>query len=392
MRSWLAKFVLGFGTISRLLPAAPEPVAKPAIALIDPNDAEQWQAWTKAVGWQLIVPRIPAKAAMDPRVQAVEAAVNEAIQAGSADASRIYLAGRGETSAAVFYAISRLPDLWAGAAALGGSPQPAIDSSRLYAANFSHVPVLWVSPDAQDQALATKLKDAGLNLEWRNAQSFSVHSLFEILAGYTRPDNPARIDCETNSPSFAHCYWVRMTKFDAGERNEVLPSSHIQPETIPALDLGGFGYRPDDAGPGVAVSFLPEKYSGPLKMGDRLVALDGRPIADAREFHDLLAAAKQERPATVMVQRGKERVRLETAITMPKPTAPVTARVQAEFDSMTKEIRIVSRAVTEMRVTIPAPWTPLLLRWNGVPVTVVDVPGCRLLRIDQELETAAPCP
>ena len=78
-----------------------------------------------------------------------------------------------------------------------------------------------------------------------------------------------------------------MTKFDASERNDVLASTRIAGGAGAALDLGGFGFKTDEPGPGVLVTSLPEKYTGPLKMGDRLVALDGKPIENARAVSGL---------------------------------------------------------------------------------------------------------
>ncbi len=60
-----------------------------------------------------------------------------------------------------------------------------------------------------------------------------------------------------------------MTKFDAAERNDVLDSTRIGGGNGAALDLGAFGFKVDEPGPGVLVTSLPEKYPGPLKMGDR---------------------------------------------------------------------------------------------------------------------------
>ena len=144
------------------------------------------------------------------------------------------------------------------------------------------------SANAGDQALAEKLKSAGLNLEWRLAKGVTNGDVFEWLAGHQRDEFPAAIDCETNSPTFARCYWIRMAKFDASERNDVLPSTRLAGGSGAALDLGAFSYSATDAGPGVLVSHLPEKYSGPLKMGDRIVALDGKPIQDARQFAETM--------------------------------------------------------------------------------------------------------
>jgi hypothetical protein len=183
-----------------------------------------------------------------------------------------------------------------------------------------------------------------------------------------------------------------MTRFDAAERNDVLPSSRLQATSIAALDLGGFGYKADDPGPGVLVSTLPEKYSGPLKVGDRIVALDGREIADARRYADLMAQTKDERSAVVLVQRGKDRLRIETSIVLPKRAPVVTARVRAKYLPEDHEIQIVSRAVTQMRVTVPRQWVPAVLNWNGVPLERLESPGCRLLTIEKALQNAAVCP
>ena len=394
MRNWLRKFALVCGTISLLsgqaLPEAP-PKA-PVIALLDSSDSAQWQSWTKELGWHVIAPAVDAGAAIDVRIQALEKSVLAAIQSGSADASRIYLASRGGGSAAVFYTISRVPDLWAAAVALGGSPQPAIDSDRLYAANFTNVPLLWAGSDPNDRMVAESLQMAGLVLDFRPGAGLTAGAVLEWLGKHTRTAYPPNIDCETNSPSFASCYWIHMTKFDPGERNDVLASTRIQPALTAALDLGGFGFKKDDPARGVLISYLPEKYTGPLKMGDRIVALDGREIPDARRYVEMMAQINEERPAVATVERGKERIRLETRILIPKRNAAVTARVQAKYLSEEHQVQIISRTVSEMRVDIPAMWAPAILNWNGVPLENVETAGCRLLTIEKEIQRSGPCP
>jgi dienelactone hydrolase len=360
--------------------------------LIDAADRPQVESWAGRNGWRVIAPLAAATGNIDTRVQDLQAAVLEATKNGSVDPARIYMMGRAGSAAAVFYAVSRVPDLWAAAVALGGSPQPAIDSDRLFTANFTNVPVLWLSAGPQDQALASKLKAGGMNLEWRGGEAFEVESVLGWLAGHTRAEYPGAIDCETNSPTFARCYWIRMTRFDAAERNDVLPSSRLQAASSAALDLGGFGYKPDDPGPGILVSSLPEKYSGLLKIGDRIVALDGKDIADARRYADLMAQIKDERAAVVLVQRGKDRMRIETRIVLPKRAPVITARVLAKYLPEDHEVQIVSRAVTEMRVTVPRQWVPAVLNWNGVPLEKLESPGCRLLTIEKALQSAAACP
>jgi dienelactone hydrolase len=367
------------------------PAKSPAIVLVDGTDAAQWQTWTKDLGWQVIAPAAEAvNSNPDARVQALASAVEAAIRNAGVDPERVYLAGRGGAAAVVFYAISRVPDLWAAGIALGGSPKPAVDTNRLFAANFTDAPVLWIG-ETGGQALAEKLKSAGLNLEWRLANGIANADVFEWLARHRRDEFPASIDCETNSPTFARCYWIRMTRFDASERNDVLPSTRVAGGSGAALDLGSFGYDVTDPGPGVLVSHLPEKYSGPLKMGDRILALDGKPIQDARQYTEIMERIVEEKPVVAMVERGKERIRVETRIVLPKRDSAVTARVQAQYSPAEKEIQIISRTVTEMRVTVPPAWTPARLYWNGLSLEDLKTPGCYALTVEKELLRASPC-
>jgi predicted esterase len=394
-KNWSRRSVLACGIISLLAcgSAAAQPAAKktPAIALVDGADAAQWRNWSGERGWQVIAPAGPANPSIDLRVQALASAVEDAIRNSGADPARVYLAGRGDAAAAVFYAISRVPDLWAAGVALGGSPKPAIDTQRVFAANFTNVPVLWIG-GADDQALADKLKAAGLNLEWRPAASGpSAAAVFEWLAGHQRDEFPVSIDCETNSPAFARCYWIQMSRFDANERNDVLPPTRVPGGSGAALDLGSFSYQTGDPGPGVLVSSLGEKYSGPLKVGDRIVALDGKEISNARQFAETMDKAAEEKPVVVMVQRGKQHVRVETRIVLPRRDAGVTARVEAQYLPADNEIQIVSRMVRVMRVTVPPHWLPATLYWNGLSLENLKEPGCWVLALEKELLHATKC-
>jgi predicted esterase len=217
-RNWSRRFARVCGTISFLacgaLAAQVAPTGKPpAIALLDPGDAAQWQTWAKALGWRVIVPATSANQGIDGRVQAAAAAVQEAIRSSAVDPGRVFLAGRGGEAAAVFYGAARLPDQWAAALAIGGSPQPAIDSNRIFTANLKNTPILWVGT-AADQATADKLRAAGINLEFRVATGQAIGGVFEWLASHPRDEFPISIDCETDSPSFGRCYWLQVTRFD----------------------------------------------------------------------------------------------------------------------------------------------------------------------------------
>jgi hypothetical protein len=396
MKSWLRVLVaLTIEGFAALVPgAAQQPAAKtPAIALLDSADAAQWQSWTKDAGWQLITPAagLAANAAIDVRVQALDAAVQEGIRTSGVDAARVYLVGRGAAAAYVFYAASRLPDVWAAAFALGGSPQQAIDSGRIYMANFTNTPILWAGAEG-DQALAAKWKAAGLNLEWRSASGLTIAGMLRWLSAHEREEFPAEIDCETNSMAFGRCYWARMAKFDAAERNDVLPTTVIRPGSGATLDLGDFSYKADDPGPGVLVSALGSHYDGPLKTSDRILELDGKTIENARQYEQTMRDASEQKNVVVLVQRGAERKRIETRILFQARPPVVTARVQAKYLPAENEIHIVTRTVTELRLTVPPQWVPVTLFWDGLPLQEVQTPGCLALTIQNELLHAEKCP
>jgi hypothetical protein len=342
------------------------------------------------LGWKVIAP-VAGPGDIDARVQALDAAVRDAIRDAGVDPGRIYLAGRGAGAGAVFYAISRVPDLWAAALALGGSPEAAVTTGRVFAVNFTGVPVLWIGPGSADPEMAGKLKKAGVNLEWRASAGLTNAAIFEWLAGHQRDEFPAAIDCETNSPAFGRCYWIQMTGFDPGERNDVLPPTRVSPGSGASLDLGVFGFKPDDPGPGLLVSFLGEKYNGPLKMGDRILELDGRPIENPKQYAETMNRHVENRRVTVMVERGGQRIRIETTIVVPRRDPAVTARVQARFDAASRVIEIVSRVVTGMRVTVPPHWVPGGLNWNGLAIEAIEKPGCIQLKIEKELLHASAC-
>ena len=242
------------------------------------------------------------------------------------------------------------------AIAIEGSPQPAIDTDRIFAANFTNVPVLWISAAAADQEFAGRLKGAGLNIEWRSAAGLADTADFRVAgeaparrvsAGDRLRDELSDLCALLLDPD----HEVRCRRAQRRTR-----STRLAPAPVPSLDLGGFGYKLSEPGPGVLITFLPEKYSGPLKMGDRIVALDGRPIADAKAYLELMAKYTEEKPAVVTVQRGKDRNRVETRVMMPRRDATVTARVQGQYVPADREIQIVSRTIKEMRVTVPPQW------------------------------------
>ena len=367
--------------------------AKPALLVLLGGEAKIWQAACQERGWRFLEP--PSDTAgkdADQRVKALAEAVEDAVKRSDADPDRVYLAAQGGAVATLFYVASRVPDLWAAAVAAGGSPRAAIDSNRIYAANTTNLPVLWLFSKKDEEPLGRKLHEAGFNLEWRELTVARPSEIFEWLATHQRDPFPVTADCETGSTLFTRCYWAEVTRFDPAESNDVLDSTRVQPLGSGAvLALGPFGYDPADPGPGVLVTSLPEKYAGPLKLHDRIVEMGGKELKNAAEFAQILYHTFDEKPVVVMVERGKEHLRLETRIQVAPRAEPVTARVRAQYLPGLQEVEVVSRAITQMKITLPASWLPARVTWNGTEVAHPTAAGCWLLDEQKELLSARPC-
>jgi len=373
-------------------PGAAQPAKSPLLVLMG-GDAQTWQAWCQQRGWQFLEPWSQiADKSIDERIKTLAAKVADAVQRLPVDDTRIYLAGQGEAASALFYAAVRIPDLWAAAVAAGGSPRAAIDSNRLFAANTTNLPMLWLSAYKDEEPLGQKLKSGGFNLEWREEPAAKPAEIFDWLAKHQRNPYPATADCETGSPLFSRCYWIEMTRFDPAERNDVLDSTRVQPIGSGAwLAIGPFGFDAAAPGPGLEVTRLPDKYEGPLKLHDRIVSLAGKELKDGAEYAQILYQTFDEKPIVVMVARGKEHIRLETRIVLPHREETVTARVRASYLPDLGEVEVISRTVTQMTLTLPAAWLPAKISWNGTEVAKADAAGCWLLDEQKELLTAKRC-
>ena len=69
----------------------------------------------------------------------------------------------------------------------------------------------------------------------------------------------------------------------------------------------------------------------------------------------------------------------------------ISARVKAEYLPDYHQIVLISRAITEMRIAIPAEWLPADLLWNGLTLENVKAAGCYTLKLEKELLHAGPC-
>ncbi|MGC8794554.1 MAG: hypothetical protein ACP5U2_14305 [Bryobacteraceae bacterium] len=371
-------------------PGAPLVVVLPGSQDAVRETFERWRAVTATLGWGVLVPGIAAAPA-DAAVLALEALLDAFVQQVKPDRQRVYLAGEGAGGSAVFYVVSRRPDLWAAAAALGGNPRPAIETNRLFAANTSLVTVLWVPRpgDALAGPMRARLREAGYNLLEPPRTEMSVAELLQWLGRHRQEEFPYKIDCETGHPAFARCYWAEISRLDFSQRNDALAVSRVPPGSGAYVALGGFGFDPSAPGPGVLVGWLPENYKGPLRMGDRIVAVGGHEIADGRAYVEFMERQADERATAVTLLRDGRLMRVETRIVLPRREEVLTARVRAEYLPETRELLVVSRGVAALRLRLPVSWIPARINWNGTEAGTVERAGC------WELEQGSPprpCP
>lgn len=361
-------------------PAAPALVVLPSSPDTRQQEWTQWRQLIAPMKWTLLMPLFPFDS--DAGVLNLERFTLDARRRFSLLQAPFYLLGAGPSTPAVFYAAARAPDLWAAALAISGSPKAAVDSDRLFAANTSNLPVGWAVTENDQQAAASfsqKLMAAGFNLKL--LENPTVDQALRFLAAGRHNPFPEAIDCETGTPALARCYWIRMTEFDPQLRNDALGSSRVAPELQASLDLGGFGYQLSAPGPGVLVEWLPPNYKGPLRLQDRIVALSGTPLADARHYVELMRQVREEKPVAVMIQRGNERLRLTTRYQLPARREVLTARVKAHYAAEAKEIVIISRSVAALEITVPPQWVPAAINWNGSAVAAPENPGCYLVSL-----------
>src|SRR5579883_3275451 len=97
-RSWRRRFLLACAIISLLAGSAV--ASTPALVVVATEDVRRWQSLAQDAGWRLLVAEPAAN--RDARVQALAAAVEKAVR-GGADPERIYFAGSGPGTAALFY-------------------------------------------------------------------------------------------------------------------------------------------------------------------------------------------------------------------------------------------------------------------------------------------------
>jgi hypothetical protein len=274
-----------FVTVLAALLQAQAASPQPLLIVLGPQPGP-WMEQAASRGWTAAVP--PASIFQNDFVRGVEA---EVARHDGVDSSRIYLIADGGNAGSAIFIASRIPHLFAAVAAVGGSARPWVETNRLYAANLSQVPILWVN--AEDDPARQRLSSARI----RFAATATPAEVIEFLATHNRAEPPSKVDCETGSPQFARCFWIEMTKFDPSRRNDVLPPTRVIPGAGAYLDLGRFSYNPAAHGPGIEVVGLPEGNRSPLSYGDRIVAIGGVPIEDARAYIRFMDQVREETSA-----------------------------------------------------------------------------------------------
>jgi hypothetical protein len=164
----------------------------------------------------------------------------------------------------------------------------------------------------------------------------------------------------------------------------------VPPGSGASLGLGPFGFNPGAPGPGVLVGYLPPDYKGKLKLEDRIVSVGGRAIRDARDYMEMMDQVTEEKTVAIVVQRGKERIRVETRIALPQREELLTARLQAEFILDGRVLQVITRNIAALKLRIPEAWVPSTVNWNGNEAGPVPAAGCWLLS-DANGPKLAPC-
>ncbi len=386
-----AEVPLGNGRVKYAYAAAQgEAKPKPMVVALVPNEPKEALAtWRSAFPpeWLVVIPYAPGNS--DGGAKAIEVIVGDAVKRLEADPSRVYLAGAGPTTADVFYTLARVPDIFAAGLAVQGNPINAINSNKLYAANTQGAPLLWLAPPEFTGKLQAKLKEAEYTFE--TAGNLTNQQVQQWLASHRKPDFPVKVDCESHSLVFARCYWLEVTQPNPRRRNDVVPSTRVRAGTGGSLDLGGFGYDPADKGPGAQVVWLPDNYQGPLQLKDRIIAVAGVEIKDGRDYAERLDSMADTKAIAVMVQRGQERIRIETKVVLPERETLQTTRVQGIYTAEQHELLLITRGVSGLRVRLPKDWAPAKALWNGNELSLPKE-GCWQLTEKEGEFSAAPCP
>ncbi|MCW5964186.1 MAG: hypothetical protein KIT83_09110 [Bryobacterales bacterium] len=345
---------------------------------------QQWEPVVAARGWHLVLPWTEGRFAFhsEEGMRSVRLILEDFLRQHRVDRRRIYLAGHGDGAPGVFSSISRMPDVWSAALAIGGDANLAIGTNRIYAGNAAEIPLRWLYEENREPVLRgaiRRMEFAGLRGRFEAANEFRAEQAIEWLRQHVSPALPTSVDFETGSLEFRRSRWVEITEFDFAQRNDVLASTRVDPGTGAFLRLGGFGYDPEGKGPGVPVKWLPPNYKGPLKIDDCIVSIAGKMVEDAAHYGEMMEAQRESRDVGIILLRNGKNVRIETRIVIPQREEIETARILAEYLGDSGEILVVTRGVKSATLRIPESWAPVKISWNGTDLEASAAAGCWML-------------
>ena len=323
--------VAGKEYVYRYSPAKPN---APVAVILDAKPGR----WPVPADWMKLVPQVDGLS--DIGIKATELMLADAAKRTNVNVNRVYLLGEAQF---VTFAVSRIPDIWAAAASVGGDAKLAFATNKIYTANSQLVPKL---------------------------EAASEKEAIDFVAKQESMPMPPKVDCETGNQGFTRCYFLQITKFDMRMMNQALGTTRVSSGPLVYLAIGQVAYSPD-----MEVT----APVGSLKAGDRIVGFNGKEVNDHNEYERLLAKMNDGQPVTLTVQRGKQRQRIETSAKVAKNEEPLSARIQAEYSVESKELLIISRAVAEFVVQLPRPWSGATINWNGVEVSKNTAAGCWLV-------------
>ncbi|MCX6625582.1 MAG: hypothetical protein NTY38_31875, partial [Acidobacteria bacterium] len=244
------------------------------------------------------------------------------------------------------------------------------------------VPLLWlVSPEVEKMSAwsLARMKDAGYRVEVKTAAKLTLKEPLDWFMDKRREPAPKSVEYETGTLPFTRGYWLEIAKVDSAQRNDVLQTTRVKPGSGASLAAGSFGYNPGAPGPGLVVGWLPPDSPGPLKVEDRILSIGGKNIADAQEYEKLMESMSDEKAVALAVERGTERLRIETRIVIQKRDEHWTAHIRGEFNPESRDLFVITRGVGEVRLDLPAAFVPAKVNWNGNPMGELEIAGCYLL-------------
>ncbi len=285
----------------------------------EPQIVIQPFGWNEAAWWHA------------PQVENILALVDRVKRQYNVDESRIYLTGTSDGGTGTYYLGMREPTLWASLLPLIGhigvlsNPATGADG-ELFISNLVNKPFFVVNamqdplyPAARIAPYLETLQTAGVSLVFRPQASGghdtswweSERGLYErFVHDHPRVAHPPLLSWETErTDRYNRVHWLVIDALGARPSDVALADTNTVTERL-APDFGLRGDAKKDKGTRVIeVVDGSDAAAMGLRAGDRLIEIDGRPVADIQAI--LAAFERNTGPRiTMVVERGRERLAL----------------------------------------------------------------------------------